>query len=215
MGNMKLTKAEIRQYVREWVADPKKDAFTDVRLDLYIDAAYDHISTIVAASRKPYYIDLESESFEITPVATEREYKIDVEKVRRVFEVTDESDTGRFDLVVMVPFTQRNQRSSGVYTFRASDGFWYLGLVYIPSHYTNLHVRVVKEPIALATDNAVPEAVPYEHHLLITFKAALLLKGHQNREMAGIAALYTEALIEMSDSLDRGDEQFTARRMSR
>lgn len=211
---MILTLVQIRQYTREWIDDPHRDYFDDPRLDLHINAAYDQISTIVAESPHPWYIDKESESFEFSPVANVRETKIDTLRVRRVFEVTDERASDRFDSVTVVPFAERNERPSGVYTFRHTDGFHYLGFVVMPSNFTTLHVRTVQEPELLTSDSHVPWAVPPAHHLLISYRAALLAKGVQNRDLQGIAALYAEGLAAMDESLDMNVEQFTAKRMS-
>ena len=212
---MKLTLVQLRQYTREWIDDPHKDHFGDLRLDLYINAAYDQISTIVAESPHPWYIDKETESFSFTPVAGTRETKIDKERVRRVFEVTDERDTNRFQPLVLVPFTERNERPAGVYTFRHTDGYHYLGFVVLPTNYKKIHVRTVKEPPPLSGDADVPDAVPSTNHLLITYRAALLAKGTQNRDLKGIAVLYAEGLAKLDESLDMNVEQFTAQRMSR
>lgn len=212
---MELTLLQIRKYTREWIDDPYADHFDDPRLDMYINAAYDQVSTIVAESPFPWYIDLESESFSFSPVANVRETKIDTERVRRVFEVTDERNSALFDPVTIVPFAERNERESGVYTFRHTDGYHYLGLVAMPSIFSTLHVRTVKEPGLLSGDSSVPLAVPSTYHMLITYRAALLAKGVQNRDLLGIAALYAEGIEAMLESLDMNVEQFTAQRMSR
>lgn len=212
-----MTLTELEVTTREWLDDPHGEHFEQPRLRVFINAAYSEIATIVGESKRPWYVTLASEAFTFTPVADVRETKIFKSGVdiRRIYDVADERTTNNLEPIEIIPYADRLRKDYGVYVFRATDGFWYVGFVSMPTLFTKLHVRSVLMPKQLSGNSQVPEAVPYEHHLIITYRAALLAKGAENREMRSIASLYVEALNRLRGSLDTTTDQFTAKRLSR
>lgn len=215
-----MTLTDLEATTREWLDDPHGEHFDPPRLRILINTAYDEIATIVGESKRPWYVSLATGSFTITPVANVRETKVfkdgkDGVDLRRIYDVSDERTTDNFDPIEIIPYADRYRKDYGVYVFRATDGFWYLGFVLMPTTFTKLHVRFVSIPEKLTGAAQVPEAVPYDHHLIITYRAALLAKGAENREMQSIASLYVEALSRLRGSLDSATDQFNAPRLSR
>lgn len=232
---MLQTLTDLRAGTLRYCDDPVGDLFAPggdfVALDGFINEAYQDVVDEVDESLRPWNTPKLLTTTEsaaspglgvthITPVATQREYEIGDENIRRVLDVVEISATS--DYRRSVPHSswgERDNLQEGVYVFRRASGdaagAWFLGITdWASVPYALLEVNWLRLPEKLTTGEAIPIQVPASFHELIYYLAAVKAKSSKKQDPTFPLGFYTAGLSKMKRLLGKVHHSGTAPRLS-